>query len=248
MSAIYILWLRELRRYVRSRSQVLASLGQPLLYLVALGFGLGPVFQKAGQGSYVQFVAPGVIAMTVLFSSVFSGIGLLWDRQFGFLKETLVAPVPRIHIMLGRTLGAATVAIIQGLLVMAVCLIAGFRIVNPATLPLALLFMGLIACVFAALGTAIGSALENMQGFQLIMNFLVLPIFFLSGALYPLSNLPKVLAAITRVDPLTYGIDGLRGAFINTSHFAPLTDAIVLLAVAGLFLALGARAFAKIKI
>ena len=127
MSAIYILWLRELKRYSRSRAQIIASLGQPLLYLLVLGFGLGPVFQKAGQGSYLQFVAPGVIGMTVLFSSIFSGIGLLWDRQFGFLKETLVAPVPRLHIMIGRTLGGATVAMIQGLLVLVVCLIAGFR-------------------------------------------------------------------------------------------------------------------------
>src|SRR5678815_1192929 len=121
MNAIYILWLRELKRYTRSRAQIVASLGQPLLYLLVLGFGLGPVFQKAGNGSYLQFVAPGVIGMSVLFTSVFSGIGLLWDRQFGFLKETLVAPVPRITVMLGRTLGAATVAVIQGLLVMVVC-------------------------------------------------------------------------------------------------------------------------------
>src|SRR5881394_4399524 len=116
MGAIYILWLRELKRYTRSRAMIVASLGQPLLYLLVLGFGLGPVFQKAGNGSYLQFVAPGVIGMTVLFSSVFSGIALLWDRQFGFLKETLVAPVPRIQIMLGRTLGGATVAVIQATL------------------------------------------------------------------------------------------------------------------------------------
>src|SRR5438132_14020646 len=112
MNAIYILWLRELKKYTRSRAQIVASLGQPLLYLLVLGFGLGPVFQKAGNGSYLQFVAPGVIGMTVLFSSVFSGIGLLWDRQFGFLKETLVAPVPRITVMIGKTLGGATVATI----------------------------------------------------------------------------------------------------------------------------------------
>ena len=130
MNAIYILWLRELKRYMRSRAQIVASLGQPLLYLLVLGFGLGPVFQKAGNGSYLQFVAPGVIGMSVLFTSIFSGIGLLWDRQFGFLKETLVAPVPRIHIMIGKTLGGATVAMIQGLLVLVVCLIAGFRPVN----------------------------------------------------------------------------------------------------------------------
>src|SRR4029450_2812612 len=125
MQAIYILWLRELKRYSRSRAQIVASLGQPLLYLLVLGFGLGPVFQKAGGGSFLQLMAPGVIGMTVLFSSVFSGIALLWDRQFGFLKETLVAPVPRLQIMIGRTFGGATVAVIQGLLILAVCLIAG---------------------------------------------------------------------------------------------------------------------------
>src|SRR5690349_17981392 len=159
MSAIYILWLRELKRYARSRAQIVASLGQPLLYLVALGFGLGPVFQRAGQGNYVQFVAPGIISMTVLFSSVFSGMGLLWDRQFGFLKETLVAPVPRWQVMFGRTLGAATVAMCQGTIVAIICTIAGFRMVDFTMLPLALLFLMLIATVFAALGTAIGSAL-----------------------------------------------------------------------------------------
>src|SRR5450432_537378 len=125
MEAIYVLWLRELKRYTRSRAQIIASLGQPLLYLLALGFGLGPVFQKAGGGSYLQFIAPGVVGMTVLFSSVFSGIAMLWDRQFGFLKETLVAPVPRLHIMIGRTFGGATVAMIQGVLILLICLLAG---------------------------------------------------------------------------------------------------------------------------
>ena len=247
MSAIYILWLRELRRYVRSRAQIAASLGQPLMYLVALGFGLGPVFQKAGQGSYVQFVAPGVISMTVLFSSIFSGMGLLFDRQFGFLKETLVAPVPRYQIMLGRTLGAATVAVIQGLLVVVVCLIAGFRPVNAATAPAALLFMMLIACVFSALGTAIGSVLQNMQGFQLIMNFLVMPMFFLSGALYPLSNLPKLFSIVTSLDPLTYGVDGMRTVLLGVSHFGVALDAAVLVVVAAVLLTVGSRLFSKIE-
>ena len=248
MSAIYILWLRELKRYSRSRAQIIASLGQPLLYLLALGFGLGPVFEKAGQGSYLQFVAPGVIGMSVLFSSIFSGIGLLWDRQFGFLKETLVAPVPRLHIMIGRTLGGATVAMIQGLLVIVICILAGFRPLHLSSLPIAVMFMALISIVFAALGTTIGSRLQNMQGFQLIMNFLVMPIYFLSGALYPLNNLPTGLVVATRIDPLTYGIDGLRGAFIGVSHFSARIDAAVLCAVAAVFLALGAYSFSKIQI
>ena len=244
---IYILWLRELKRYVRSRAQIIASLAQPMMYLMILGFGLSPVFQQAGQGSYLQFMAPGVIGMGILFTSIFSGIGLLWDRQFGFLKETLVAPVPRLHIMMGRTLGGATVAMIQGTLVLAVCLAVGFRPHSLAALPLAILFMALIAVVFASLGTAIGSTLRDMQGFQLIMNFLVLPIFFLSGALYPLNNLPRPLAAATRLDPLTYGVDGIRGALIGLSQIGPLIDFAVLLVVAGAFLALGARAFARIQ-
>jgi len=248
VSAIYILWLREIKRYSRSRAQIIASLGQPLLYLLALGFGLGPVFKKAGYGSYLQFVAPGVIGMSVLFTSIFSGIGLLWDRQFGFLKETLVAPVPRLHIMIGRTLGGATIAMMQGLLVIVICVFVGFRSIGAATIPLGVLFMVLIALVFAALGTVIGSRLQNMQGFQLIMNFLVMPIYFLSGALYPLSNLPAGLMIATRLDPLTYGIDGLRGAFVGAAHFSFATDAAVLGVVAAVFMALGAQSFAKIQL
>src|SRR5262249_17679500 len=248
VSAIYILWLRELKRYSRSRAMVIASLGQPMLYLFALGFGLGPVFKKAGEGSYLQFVAPGVIGMTVLFSSVFSGIGLLWDRQFGFLKETLVAPVPRLQIMAGKTLGGATTAMLQGFLVLIVCLIAGFRPAQLTALPEAVLFMALICVVFAALGIAIGSNLQNMQGFQLIMNFLLMPIFFLSRAVFPLSNLPIGLAIVTRMDPLTYGIDGLRHAFLGASHFGTITNVVVLCVVALIFMMLGARAFSKIQI
>ncbi|HEV7699678.1 MAG TPA: ABC transporter permease [Pyrinomonadaceae bacterium] len=248
MNAIYILWLRELKRYTRSRAMIVASLGQPLLYLLVLGFGLGPVFQKAGNGSYLQFVAPGVIGMSVLFTSVFSGIGLLWDRQFGFLKETLVAPVPRVTVMIGKTLGGATVATFQGLLVLAICLIAGFRPVNWLTLPLALVFMIMTAIVFAGLGVAIGSKLQDIQGMQLIMNFVVLPIYFLSGALFPLTGLPTVLNFLTRIDPLTYGVDGLRSVLLGSSQFAPELSLAVLAAAALVFVAFGSYSFSKIEI
>lgn len=247
MGAIYILWLRELKRYVRSRVQVLASLGQPCLYLLALGFGFGPVFQQAGRGSYLQFVAPGIIGMAVLFSAIFSGMAMLWDRQFGFLKETLVAPVSRLQIMAGRTLGGATVASIQGVLILIISLIAGFRPQSWLAIPIALLFILLIAFLFAALGTGIGSVLKDMQGFQIIMNFLVLPIFFLSGALYPLTNLPKVMTVLTHIDPLTYGVDGLRGTLIGHWQFTPALDLAVLSAIALVFLCGGAWLFSKIE-
>ncbi len=248
MKVVYILWLREVKKYLRSRTQIVASLGSPIMYLGVLGFGLGPVFQKAGQGNYLQFMAPGVIGMTVLFTSMFSGIALLWDRQFGFLKETLVAPVPRLWIMAGRTLGGATVATIQGLLIFVVSLVAGFRPESLAALPVALVVLVMTAVVFAALGTAIGSTLKDMQGFQLVMNFMVMPIFFLSGALYPLANLPKALAVLTRVDPLTYGVDGVRGALINDSYFGVTWDMAALACVAVLLLGVGAWRFSKIEI
>src|SRR5215472_2866734 len=145
MNVIYILWLRQIKRYLRSKPRIIASLGQPLLFLIALGFGFGPIFQRAGQGNYIQFLAPGVIGMTILFTAIFSGIELIWDRQFGFLKETLVAPVPRLVIMIGRTLGGATVALAQGLIVVLICYAAGFRSRSLASLPFALIFMALIA-------------------------------------------------------------------------------------------------------
>lgn len=248
MAVVFALWLRELKRYLRSKTQVIASLGQPLMYLLVLGYGLGRVFDQAGEGSYLQFVAPGVVGMSILFTAIFSGVGVLWDRQFGFLKETLVAPVPRVQVMLGRTLGGATTALIQGMLVLTASLIAGFRPTDWAMMPFALLVMAGIAVTFAALGTAIGSLLKDMQGFQMVMNFLVMPMFFLSGALYPLKGLPAVLAAATHVDPLTYGIDGLRGALIGESHFGLPLDLAVLGGVATLFVAFGSWAFSRIQI
>jgi len=248
VTVIFILWLREMKKYRRSPVQMVASLGSPLMYLGVLGFGLGPVFRKAGEGSYLQFIAPGVIGMTILFTATFSGIALLWDRQFGFLKETLVAPVPRLTIMIGRTLGGATVALMQGVLIFVVTLIAGFRPAGFVALPAALLAMVLIALVFSALGTVIGSSLKEMQGFQLVMNFLVMPLFFLSGALYPLRNLPAVLAVLTRIDPLTYGVDALRGALIGASHFGFGIDLAALVAVAAALLVLGAWRFSKIEV
>src|SRR5579871_3809946 len=249
MNAIYILWLRELKRYVRSKVQIIVSLGQPMLYLFALGFGFTPVFKNAGMGDYRHFLVPGVIGMMVLFSSIFSGLGLLWDRQFGFLKETLVAPVSRLEIMIGRTLGGATVAVIQGIVVAIIAVIFGFRPDNWASAPLAIVFMILIALVFSALGVAIGSTLQDMQGFQLIMNFLVMPIYFLSGALYPVTGLPAVMRWIVSADPLAYGIDGMRSVLlIGMTHFGAATDLAVLVVVGAILLVVGAWRFSKIQI
>ncbi len=231
MGAVYVLWLRELRRYTRSRSQIVVSLAQPMLNLFAMGFGLSAVFNQVGRGSYLQFIAPGIIAMTVLFAATFSGMALLWDKQFGFLKETLVAPVSRFKIMLGRTCGAATVAMIQGTLVAFICFAVGFRPVSFAALPLAIGILALIAVVFAALGTTIGASLKDTQGFQMVANFAVTPLYFLSGAMFPLDNLPTALAIATRLDPLSYGVDGLRATLIGQAHFNVSLDITVLVTI-----------------
>lgn len=248
MIAIYTLWLRQLKRYFRSKSRIIGSLGQPILFLVALGFGLGPVFQKAGQGNYIEFLTPGIISMSILFLAVFSGIEVIWDRQFGFLKETMVAPVPRWHIMLGRTLGGATVAVMQGIIVFLISFILGFRLSNLALLPVAFIFMALIALLFTAVGTAIASVLEDMHGFQLIMNFLVMPIFFLSGALFPLAGLPKIIEILVRIDPLSYGVDGLRGTLAGVSQFGLVNDFFILSIIVVALIFIGSYLFSKIQV
>ncbi len=249
MNTIYILWLRQLKRYFRSKARIIGSAAQPLLFLIAFGFGFGPTFQKAGQGNYIEFLAPGIIAMGVLFTAIFSGIEIIWDRQFGFLKEILVAPVSRLNIMIGRTLGGATVAVIQGMIVFLVSFVSGFRPnASIVSFLLAFCFMALIALLFTALGTAIASVLNDMHGFQLIMNFLILPIFFLSGALFPLNDLPQVLKVVASLDPLSYGVDGLRGTLINGSHFGLSVDFAILSLLTMVFLVIGSYLFSKIEV
>ena len=245
---IYILWLRQLKRYLRSKSRIIGALGQPLLFLLALGYGIGPIYKKAGEGSYIEFLAPGIIAMSILFTSMFSGIEIIWDRQFGFLKEIMVAPVSRIIIMIGRTLGGATVATMQGMVVFLISIAVGFRPSNISALPAALMVMILIALLFTALGTAVASMLEDFQGFQLIMNFLIMPLFFLSGALFPLQGLPKIVAGITMINPLSYGVDALRGLLTNNYHFGLPLDLLVLSGVTLLFLLIGSYLFSRIEL
>lgn len=245
---IYVMWLRELKKFLRSRSRMIGALGQPLFFLLSLGYGLGSVFQAAGQGNYIRFLVPGMVGMTIIFTAMFNGMQVIWDRQFGFLKETLVAPVPRVAVMLGRTVGGATVATVQGCIVLALTLVIGFRPDNWLLVGPAILVMFLIASLFSAFGIAVASRVTDMQGFQLVMNFLVMPMFFLSGALFPLTNIPFVLRALATIDPLSYGIDGLRALLINAAHFGIATDVALLLALAIGCLGLGSYLFARIEV
>lgn len=248
MGVVYILWLRQLKKYWRSKTRMIGSLGQPLLFLVALGFGFGDIYQKAGGGDYIQFLAPGIIALGILFIAMFTGIEIIWDKQFGFLKETLVAPVSRFRIMIGRTLGGATVAVIQGIAMLLISFLVGFRLSNLIELPIALLFMFLIALSFTAMGTALAAGMNDMQAFPLIINFLVMPLFFFSGALFPLEGLPKAIEIIAKLNPLTYGVDGLRDTLGSSGHFSIFINLLVLGSVTLILLMIGSYRFSKIQI
>ena len=246
MKTVYILWLRQLKRYFRSKARIIGSIGQPILFLVALGFGMETIYEQAGKGDYISFLSPGIIAMTILFSAIFTGIDVIWDRQFGFLKETLVAPVSRLKIMIGRTLGGATTSLFQGILVFIIAVFLGFNI-EWSMLPLALLFMFLIAFFFTALGTIIGSLLKDMQGFQLIVNFLIMPIFFLSGALFPIDSSSQILKSLLVINPLSYGVDGIRGVLTGQFYFSLSTDLLVSFGLTIIILIIGGYVFSKIE-
>ncbi len=248
LDAIYIMWLRQMKRFMRSRARLIGSLAQPLLFLVTFGFGFSSVYSEAGNGNFINYLAPGIVIMTIVFGSVFSGIDVMWDKQFGFLKETLVAPVPRWALMAGRTLGAATVAVIQGALVLVITFALGFQPGSWWMLIPALVVMVLVAIIFTAFGTAVGARLSDMQGFQLIMNFIVMPLVFLSGALFPLTGLPPVMYAIVRVNPLSYGVDAMRALLIDGGHFGLAVDFAVLIAVTAALVAIGTYLFTKIEV
>jgi len=227
---------------------MIGSLGQPVLFLLGLGFGFGSIFRQAGQGNYIQFLSPGVILMTILFNAIFTGTELIWDRQFGFLKEMLVSPVPRLLIMTGRTLGGATVAVIQGLVVTVICVLAGFRFQFSPSLIMALVYMALTALLFTAMGTALASVLSDFQGFQLSMGFLIMPMFFLSGSLAPLNNAPRAMSLIASIDPVSYGVDGLRYSLIGLVYFGAATDLAVLSILTLAMILLGGYLFSKIQL
>jgi ABC-2 type transport system permease protein len=248
MKTIYILWIRQLKRFIRKKASLVGALGQPVIFLLAFGFGLSPIFQRAGEGNYIQFIAPGIIAMTVMFTSIFTGVEIIWDKQFGFLKETFVAPVSRFQILLGKTLGGATVAIIQGLLVFIITFAVGFRPISITLLPLAFVYLVLIAILFSALGTTIAARLDDMQGFPLIINFVIQPLFYLSSALFPIRGLPPILSFITKINPLSYGVDGMRYALTGAYTFAPWLSLTVLAGVILAILLVGVYQFSKVEL
>jgi len=245
--AVYVLWLREMKRFVRAKSRIVGAVAMPLFFLLFLGMGFSrmAVPGLGRQVNYILFLVPGILGMGLLFSSTFGGLSVLWDREFGFLKEIMVAPVSRLSIVIGRIAGGTTTGMIQGILILGVAFILGFKVPSLAALLLGLLLMVLIATTFLGLGLIFASKMKDMQGFSIVMNFVIFPLFFLSGALYPLNNFPAWVRWISYADPLTFGVDGLRAVWLRTSSMSLLADFGAMIFFSALMLALGAYFFEK---
>jgi ABC-2 type transport system permease protein len=237
-----------MKRYVRSRSRILGAFGQPVLLLLALGYGIGAIYRKAGEGNYLQFLVPGIVTQTILLSAVFWGIIILQDKRFGFLAELLVTPVKRLRVLLGSALGGATISMLQGILVLIIATIFGFRPYNWLLLVPALLIMAFMTLALTCFGAGIASMVEDFQGFQGINNFLVMPLFFLSSALYPLNNIPTALKVITTLNPVTYMVDALRLLLANQSHFSLEKDLLVITITFVVSLVFAVNRFNRIEI
>jgi len=244
--AIYVMWLRDVKRFVRARSRLIGNVIQPFFFLAILGFGLSSaIFPGIPSGfKFVDFLTPGIVAMAVLFSSIFAGVSVLWDKQFGFLQEVLVAPVSRLSIVLGRTLGGATTALIQGFIILGVALALGVKVTLQGML-LGVILMVLIAFTAVGFGLIVASQMEDFHGFQLIMNLLVFPLFFTSSAIFPLEGLPAWLKTIAYLNPLTYGVDGLRQSLIGFSSIPIQVDLTVLIIISAVMMTAATYLFSK---
>lgn len=247
MRVLYQLWLRQMRKYFRSKSRIIGAVGQPLLFLLALGYGLGSVFQRAGQGNYIEFLVPGIITQTILFASIFWGINIIFDRLWGFLKEMMVAPVSRLRIFIGSVLGGATTSLLQGILVLVVSLFLGFHPYNWAMVPLALAIMVAFAVAITSLGAAMGSLMDNIPGFQSVNQFIIFPLYFLSSSIFPIDSAPDVLKFIASINPISYVVDALRFTLINQTHFGIGPDLVVITAMLLATVAFGTFCFRRIE-
>jgi ABC-2 type transport system permease protein len=225
IQAILMIWERELLRYWRDRIRIVTSLMQPLLFLFIFGSGLSASLQFGSPNgvntSFQTFLFPGVLGMTVLFTAIFSAISIVWDREFGFLREILVAPISRSSIVLGKALGGSTVSMIQGTIMLIFAPLIGIQLTPVLVLQLMGLML-LLAFTLTSLGIVVAARMKSMEGFQMIMQFFLMPMFFLSGALFPLHGLPVWLSVLTQIDPVSYGVDPLRRVVFGPLHLPAL--------------------------
>lgn len=221
---IAMVWQRELIRFIRTRTRILSSFVQPILFLFVLGYGMTTLVGTTGGFDFKKFVFPGIVAMTVVTTAIFSAISIVWDREFGFLREMLVAPVSRGALVLGKALGGTTIATIQGTIMLVLAPLIGVHLTVLLVLEVILL-EALMAFALTTFGVFVASRIQKMEGFQVVMQLLLFPMIFLSGALFPLNGLPSWLAVITRINPLTYAVDPLRHVVFAIQNMPPAAAA-----------------------
>ncbi len=247
-NAIYVLWLRDIKRFIRAKSRIIGTLMLPLFFLLGLGLGLGSLVKLPGGGNYFDFIVPGIIGMSLLFTSIFTGSAVLWDRQFGFLKEIMVTPNSRASIVVGRIFGGGTTAVMQSILVLIIALVIGFSVHVTIYTALAIVFMALIAATFIGLGLTLGSMINDFQGFQLVTSFFTMPLFFLSNSIFPVTALPSYVQYILYLNPLTYGVDGLRNALLGTGTFSIWVDLLAMIISTLIMTGIAVYAFNKTEV
>lgn len=250
-NAIYTVWLREMKRFWRDRVRAIGGLVTPILYLVIMGVGLGSAYNLDQHGSFLGYIGPGIIGMSLLFTSIFTGISVIFEKQFGFLKEMLVSPVSRASIALGKIMGSATISAISGVLLLLLMLVFGILPFSIGMIPAyiaALFVMLLIAGIFVSLGLSLAAKMDSMEGFQFVMGFLVMPVFLLSGVFFPLDKTPEWMRLVSHVDPLMYGIDALRGLLLGQSILPVEVNVAALVGFLLVFAYITVRIFRTIRI
>jgi ABC-2 type transport system permease protein len=245
LEGFYALWYREMKVFSREKSRIVSSLITPLLWIVVFGGGLGSAVSLGGV-NYQVFIFPGILAMSILFSSVFFGLYIVWDRKIDFFKEVLVAPLSRTTIFAGKMVGGSIDALLQGCAMLVFGLVLGINYTILSVL-FSFVFMFVLASALVSLGLIIGSNMESVEGFQLIVSFLVFPMFFFSGALFPLKNLPQYLLIFTTLDPVTYAVDGLRGLILGSSQLPIALNLLILTGFAAVMIAIGTWSFKRLK-
>ena len=247
---IYTIWLREAKRYVRYKSRIVTAIFTPLLWLLVFGMGLGSAMRGGGAmfggipGGYQSFIYPGIISQTILFTCVMAGIGIIMDKQYGFLKEIMVAPLSRASIIFGKAIGISTGAIVQAIILLLLSFVVKVQM-TPLIFIEAIIICIIISVSFSGLGLLIASFMDSMEGFNLVMSFVILPIFLLSGALFPVTNLPNWLSFIVYLNPLTYGVDALRGVILGHSVLPVELSTAVIFIFALVMIFLSAFVFTK---
>jgi ABC-2 type transport system permease protein len=241
--AVYVICLRDIRRFFREKSQVIGSVARPALWLAIMGTGFSTIF-RSEMGSYAQFLFPGIIGMTLLFTSVFSAVSIIWDRQFGFLREILVAPVSRTSVAVGKTLSGCFQSMIQGGIILALSPLVDVHL-TVLIIAQVLLLIFIASFALTSLGLLIASRMESFEGFNLIMNFLIMPMFLLSGAFFPIQGLPAWLKSVVSLNPLSYAVDALRGVILGVFEHALTTDILFMIGFAVVMTALAVTAFNK---